>query len=35
VGKGNPSKAKKQLGWEAKYKMADVVRMMVNERLES
>ena len=35
VGRGNPSKAKKQLGWEARYKMADVVRMMVNQRLES
>ncbi len=33
VGKGNPSKAKKQLGWEAKYKMGDVVQMMVNARL--
>jgi GDPmannose 4,6-dehydratase len=28
VGKGNPSKAKEILGWEAKYKMKDVVRMM-------
>jgi GDPmannose 4,6-dehydratase len=33
VGKGNPSKAKKQLGWEAKYNMGDVVQMMVNARL--
>ncbi|KHG41153.1 MULTISPECIES: GDP-mannose 4,6-dehydratase [Aphanizomenon] len=33
VGKGNPRKAKIQLGWEAKYKMADVVQMMVNTRL--
>jgi len=33
VGRGNPIKAKIQLGWEAKYKMADVVRMMVNTRL--
>ena len=32
-GKGNPRKAKIQLGWEAKYKMADVVQMMVNTRL--
>ncbi|MGE5658361.1 MAG: GDP-mannose 4,6-dehydratase [Actinomycetota bacterium] len=29
VGRGNPSKAKEKLGWEAKYKMRDVVRMMV------
>ena len=35
VGKGNPSKAKIQLGWEAKYKMQDVVKMMVDARLES
>jgi GDPmannose 4,6-dehydratase len=34
VGKGNPTKAKIQLGWEAKYKMQDVVRMMVNAKLE-
>jgi GDPmannose 4,6-dehydratase len=35
MGKGNPSKAKIQLGWEARYKMQDVVKMMVNARLES
>ena len=35
VGKGNPSKAKIQLGWEAKYKMQDVVRMMVRAKTES
>ncbi|AFW95332.1 GDP-mannose 4,6-dehydratase [Anabaena sp. 90] len=35
VGKGNPSKAKNQLGWEARYKMQDVVKMMVDARLES
>ncbi len=28
VGRGNPSKADKQLGWRAKSKMSDVVRMM-------
>jgi len=33
VGRGNPSKAKNQLGWEAKYKMQDVVKMMVKARL--
>lgn len=32
VGRGNPAKAKEKLGWEAKYKMADVVRMMVEAR---
>ena len=29
VSKGNPIKAKEQLGWEAKYKMPDVIKMMV------
>jgi GDPmannose 4,6-dehydratase len=28
-GKGNPKKALEQLGWQAQYKMKDVVRMMV------
>jgi GDPmannose 4,6-dehydratase len=28
VGRGNPSKAKTLLGWEAQYKMKDVVQMM-------
>jgi GDPmannose 4,6-dehydratase len=32
VGRGNPHKAKIQLGWEAKYKMQDVVRMMVEAK---
>ena len=35
VGRGNPHKAKMQLGWEAKYKMQDVVRMMVDAKLRS
>ncbi|MDJ0688277.1 MAG: GDP-mannose 4,6-dehydratase [Xenococcaceae cyanobacterium MO_188.B32] len=29
VSKGNPTKAKEKLGWQAQYKMPDVVRMMV------
>ena len=29
VSKGNPTKAKEKLGWQAKYKMPDVVKMMV------
>jgi len=33
VGRGNPAKAKEKLGWEAKYKMHDVVRMMVEARM--
>lgn len=34
IGKGNPEKAKIQLGWEAKYKMPDVVKMMIQARLD-
>lgn len=29
VSKANPSKAKEKLGWQAKYQMPDVIRMMV------
>jgi GDPmannose 4,6-dehydratase len=29
ISQGNPTKAKEKLGWQAKYKMPDVVRMMV------
>jgi GDPmannose 4,6-dehydratase len=29
ISQGNPAKAKEKLGWQAKYKMPDVVRMMV------
>ena len=35
VGRANPHKAKTQLGWEAKYKMQDVVRMMVEAKQRS
>jgi GDPmannose 4,6-dehydratase len=31
VGKGNPAKALKVLGWQARSKMRDVVRMMMQE----
>jgi GDPmannose 4,6-dehydratase len=31
IGKGNPAKARRQLGWQAKYRMPDVVRMMVED----
>lgn len=30
ISRGNPAKAKQQLGWEAKYKMKDIARMMVD-----
>ncbi len=32
VGRGNPSKAKEKLGWQAQYKLPDVVRMMIEAR---
>lgn len=35
VGKGNPHKAELRLGWRAKYKMLDVVRMMVEDEQKS
>ncbi|MEH2411373.1 GDP-mannose 4,6-dehydratase [Nostoc sp.] len=33
VGRGNPVKAKNKLGWQAKYKMKQVVQMMVEAKL--
>lgn len=35
VGRGHPAKAREVLGWQAKYKMKDVVRMMIEARQES
>jgi GDPmannose 4,6-dehydratase len=32
IGRGNPNKAKEQLGWEAKHKIADIVRLMMAAR---
>ncbi|MBE9004465.1 GDP-mannose 4,6-dehydratase [Fortiea sp. LEGE XX443] len=34
LGKSNPAKAKEKLGWEARYKMKDVVRMMIEAKLK-
>ena len=34
LGLGNPHKAKEQLGWEAKYRAKDVVKMMVKANFE-
>jgi len=34
-GQGNPAKAKEKLGWQAQYKMKDVVRMMIDAKLKS
>ena len=34
LGLGNPHKAKLQLGWEAKYRAKDVVKMMVKANFE-
>ena len=31
---GNPEKAARVLGWQAKYQMQDVVRMMVDSELK-
>ncbi|MBW4643794.1 MAG: GDP-mannose 4,6-dehydratase [Goleter apudmare HA4340-LM2] len=33
VGRGNPVKVKNKLGWQAKYKMPDVVQMMIETKL--
>ena len=33
MGRANPIKAEQKLGWKANYKMPDVVRMMVKERM--
>jgi GDPmannose 4,6-dehydratase len=33
-GKANPSKVKNQLGWEAKYKAKEVVKMMIQAKLK-
>ncbi|MDC0834597.1 GDP-mannose 4,6 dehydratase [Leptolyngbya valderiana BDU 20041] len=35
IGRGNPNKAKEKMGWEARYDMHDVARMMVDARLNS
>jgi GDPmannose 4,6-dehydratase len=32
LGKGNPSKAQQQLGWQAQYQMPDIVRLMVEAK---
>jgi GDPmannose 4,6-dehydratase len=34
IGRANASKAKEKLGWQARYKMCDVVRMMVQAQME-
>ena len=35
VNRGNPAKAKEKLGWKASYKMRDVVRVMVEDKLRN
>lgn len=35
VGRGHPAKAREVLGWQAKYKMQDVVRMMIEAKQAS
>lgn len=34
VSRANPAKAREKLGWQAQYKMPDIVRMMVEDRQE-
>jgi GDPmannose 4,6-dehydratase len=34
ISRANPGKAQEKLGWQAQYKIADIVRMMVKSRLE-
>ena len=33
ISRANPAKAKNILGWEAQYKMPDIVKMMISARL--
>lgn len=33
ISRGNPAKAKEKLGWQAKYKMHDIVKMMVEAKM--
>lgn len=35
VGRANPSKARHELGWDARYRMEEVARMMVEAEMES
>jgi len=35
ISRANPEKARKELGWSAKYKMPDVVRMMIEAEFKS
>ncbi|MFP4101133.1 GDP-mannose 4,6-dehydratase [Coleofasciculus sp.] len=35
VSRGNPAKAREKLGWQAQYKMPDIVRMMVQAKQNS
>ena len=34
VGKGNPAKAKQKLGWQAQYYMNDIIKMMIEEKMD-
>ncbi|WP_446377195.1 GDP-mannose 4,6-dehydratase [Coleofasciculus sp. E2-BRE-01] len=35
ISRGNPAKAREKLGWQAQYKMPDIVRMMVQAKQDS
>jgi GDPmannose 4,6-dehydratase len=34
ISRGNPNKAREKLAWQAQYKMPDIVRVMVENRLQ-
>jgi GDPmannose 4,6-dehydratase len=34
ISRGNPNKAKEKLGWQAKYKMHDIVRLMLETKID-
>jgi GDPmannose 4,6-dehydratase len=34
ISRGNPNKARVKLGWQARYKMAEIVRMMLESKMQ-
>jgi GDPmannose 4,6-dehydratase len=34
ISRGNPAKAKEKLGWQARYRMPEIVKMMVAAKQE-
>ena len=33
-GRGNPTKAKEKLGWQTKYRLNDIIKMMIREKMD-